>query len=567
MPEYDISAFSDGETADLNGIVLDCSASLLRTVYDTVRRFTGVDPAAGLPSGDLTRFDGTPWTADHAGDTLELDLGAETRINRIHLNEKTYGAVQSFHIEMPVNGVWTEVYDNDYILSGRSCILPEDVTVSAVRLVVDSLCEPAVIDGFSADYQGGKNPDFMNVGYVSYQWYDMEWKDFESTDAQLSSMTDLIMNGSFHFDGLGQFVITKRQGGSAQSYEPDSSAADQLIQMWIDKLKNACTNLKNGRTRLWLSLTAYERSAANSTVFLDETARRDFAKKVAAFAQKHGFYGVDVDWEYPDESEDALRAFRLTLATLSEELHAVGLKLSSTVCPNYNYFLDTEEFKVLDYVNWMTYTNLEIGENVRAHVTYHKMKTLIEDSIARGCKPSQIWVGLPCFARSRLEGLPSLTYRDFVLSVKGLPNPKGANQVLNRFYYNGLYLLEDKVAYAADLGCAGVMTWWSGQDIKAFYDDEYDIYGTVRISGDMSLIRTIYEAVRRFTGVDPLGSLSGDVDQNGTVTVTDALTVLRAAVGLDALDETKTALADMDHDGVVSVVDALSILRIAVGLA
>ncbi len=571
MPEYDVNAFSDGETDDLSGTVVDCSVSLLRTVYDTVCRFTGVDPAAGLPSGDLTRFDGAPWTADHAGDTLELDLGAETLINRIHLNEKTYGAVQSFHIEAPVNGVWTKVYDNDYILSDRSCILPEDVTASAVRLVVDSLCEPAVIDGFSADYQGGKNPDFMNVGYVSYQWYDMGWEEFESTDAQLSSMTDLIMNGGFTFNGLGQFYITRRNGGTAQSYEPDDPVADHLVQMWIDKLKDGCTNLKNGRTRLWFSLTAYERSMANSTAFLDETVRRDFAKDVAAFAQRNGFYGVDVDWEYPDGSEDALRAFRLTLATLSEELHAVGLKLSSTVCPNYNYFLGAEEFKVLDYVSWMTYTNMEKGENVQAHVTYYKMKTLIEDSIARGCKPSQIWVGLPCFFQTPVKGLTTETYRSLVSWVNRLLNPKGTNRIVDEYYYNGPYLLQDKVAYAAETGCAGVMTWWPGQDIKAFYDDEYDDFYGGRISGDLSLIRAIFEAVRRFTGVDTLDDspsiLPGDVDQNGTVTVIDALAALRFSVGLEIPDETKTALADMDHDGAVSVIDALSILRIAVGLA
>ena len=59
-----------------------------------------------------------------------------------------------------------------------------------------------------------------------------------------------------------------------------------------------------------------------------------------------------------------------------------------------------------------------------------------------------------------------------------------------------------------------------------------------------------------------LGSASkpGDADLSGTVTVEDALLVLRASADLDALNAQQTKLADVTYDGKVNSVDALRIL-------
>ena len=58
----------------------------------------------------------------------------------------------------------------------------------------------------------------------------------------------------------------------------------------------------------------------------------------------------------------------------------------------------------------------------------------------------------------------------------------------------------------------------------------------------------------------------GDVDGNGTVDVNDARTVLRAAVGLEKLDEQQKKAADINGDGKITVDDARTILREATGL-
>ena len=58
----------------------------------------------------------------------------------------------------------------------------------------------------------------------------------------------------------------------------------------------------------------------------------------------------------------------------------------------------------------------------------------------------------------------------------------------------------------------------------------------------------------------------GDVDSSDKVDATDARLALRAAVGLDKLDDAQTKAADVDKSGVVDATDARIILRVAVGL-
>ena len=60
--------------------------------------------------------------------------------------------------------------------------------------------------------------------------------------------------------------------------------------------------------------------------------------------------------------------------------------------------------------------------------------------------------------------------------------------------------------------------------------------------------------------------LMGDVDGDGSLSYNDALTVLRASIGLAPLTPEQEALADFDGDGGLSYNDALMILRASIGL-
>ncbi len=100
--------------------------------------------------------------------------------------------------------------------------------------------------------------------------------------------------------------------------------------------------------------------------------------------------------------------------------------------------------------------------------------------------------------------------------------------------------------------------------------DPANSFGILYESNKGSGVRTWFEAftIEDITAdqytLEPEGtSILGDIDGNGEVSVTDALAILRMAVGLD----TPIDLADMDGKDGVTVADALTALRIAVGLA
>lgn len=57
----------------------------------------------------------------------------------------------------------------------------------------------------------------------------------------------------------------------------------------------------------------------------------------------------------------------------------------------------------------------------------------------------------------------------------------------------------------------------------------------------------------------------GDVDKNGEINSSDALTILKYSVGID--DEIDTKLADITKDGEINSSDALEVLKTAVGMA
>ena len=69
--------------------------------------------------------------------------------------------------------------------------------------------------------------------------------------------------------------------------------------------------------------------------------------------------------------------------------------------------------------------------------------------------------------------------------------------------------------------------------------------------------------VARFSGS---AALPGDIDESGSVTVSDAVSALRLAMGLIDASGLNTDNADMDGNGSVTIADAVVILRIAMGI-
>ena len=65
---------------------------------------------------------------------------------------------------------------------------------------------------------------------------------------------------------------------------------------------------------------------------------------------------------------------------------------------------------------------------------------------------------------------------------------------------------------------------------------------------------------------EPGQGIPGDVNGDGSITVVDALIVLRASLSLVELTDEQAEFADINGDGFVNITDALVILRISMGV-
>ena len=73
-----------------------------------------------------------------------------------------------------------------------------------------------------------------------------------------------------------------------------------------------------------------------------------------------------------------------------------------------------------------------------------------------------------------------------------------------------------------------------------------------------------YNFIARFTASSPGGI--GDVDGDGVVRVSDAVLIMRCALGLIEFTPEQILCGDVDGDGVIKIADAVMVVRIALGL-
>lgn len=73
-----------------------------------------------------------------------------------------------------------------------------------------------------------------------------------------------------------------------------------------------------------------------------------------------------------------------------------------------------------------------------------------------------------------------------------------------------------------------------------------------------------YDFIARFTASTPGGI--GDVDGDGVVRVSDAVLIMRCALGLIEFTPEQILCGDVDDDGVIKIADAVMVIRIALGL-
>lgn len=218
--------------------------------------------------------------------------------------------------------------------------------------------------------------------------------------------------------------------------------------------------------------------------------RRSFCEDCAKVCREYGLDGIDIDWEYPGNGEDAHISwspddkdnFTLLMRDLREILGTGKLlTLASSCRPGYIDFHSV--MKYVDYVNLMTYEMSEgpcdkfhnalyCSKNTRSMCTDRSVKEHIE----AGVSPDKIVMGVPFYGKGigRYKGRHSFKHIypvhvrfsekwDDDAKVPYLVNKKGEFV----FGFENERSLEIKAQYIIDNGLLGIMNWeYAGDDRK-----------------------------------------------------------------------------------------------------
>ena len=290
--------------------------------------------------------------------------------------------------------------------------------------------------------------------------YLPEYRFYADLEFLASRLTDLIL-----------FSVAPDRDGNVQSFLSD------------ENIKAAqAARAANSKLRLLVSVGGAGRSLHFQAVAQDGAKRRRFVLNLLNFCRKHGFDGVDFDWEAPQDQNQVSSYVRLL-----HEAHAkFGAALIVSVALHPGQSLGGAGFESVNRINLMTY-DLSFGNRaLKHHGDLGQTNRAISMLIRAGAPKEKIVVGIPAYGRGGSEGRSALDVRtyselmdDMMVSSSpgGAPEKRGDENLLSvlpptfrtRDNYNGFYFdcqlsAQRKTAQSKYRGLGGVFIWEVGQD-------------------------------------------------------------------------------------------------------
>lgn len=270
------------------------------------------------------------------------------------------------------------------------------------------------------------------------------------------------------------------------------------------KLKKANRNLK-----VMLSIGGWTWSTNFPAAASTAASRATFAKTSVAFLKDWGFDGIDVDWEYPANAQEAdnmillLQAVRDELDAYSAQYaggHHFELSIAAPAGATHYEKLKLAELDgVLDYINLMAYDFAGSWDTTSGHQaniypsssnpasTPFSTTNAVDAYLAGGVAPEKLILGMPIYGRAFVgtdgpgkpfTGVGEGSWENGIWDYKALPqagatveydDEAGATYSYNPstrtlISYDTPDMIREKVAYLKSLGLGGSMFWEASAD-------------------------------------------------------------------------------------------------------
>ena len=436
-------------------------------VTETGYVFNGVDGSA--------MFDGrrsTHWFPD----TYE-----KTVIEFSSLEPKTFDALKlvefdfllkEFILEIKVDGKYVDICRLDE-MGNRTAILDETYTASEFRLTVSfssALGGVTEIDFITTEKIEGTS-NFINSGYFCTSSLE---KLRKGTYDKLGGYTDIILFDYGCWNEKGEF----RWGAMSAGVDENHLVAT------LDELRALpqCEDL-----RIWFCLQNYDKKNITDveTLFVTEESREKLSDFAVELCEKYGFYGIDIDYEYPNRA--AWANYDKFLSLCADKLHNAGYKLSCAFSP-WGIVLSQETIEKIDYVNIMSYDYFGAGDDKASN---YKIGSYVLSYFTNlGFKPQQLVFGIPYYLTAMEGDHPQAGGYDWAAERWRSALKPWVNMVTNKtwtYYFKGANMVRDKTYFAMENKFAGVFTWSMRNDVA-----NDNIYGI------KSLGQTVQDTIKRF---------------------------------------------------------------------
>jgi len=250
---------------------------------------------------------------------------------------------------------------------------------------------------------------------------------------------------------------------------------------------------KNKNIKVILSVGGGNTSSYFSSVLNNPLLFQNFADQLVNFIQKNKYNGVDIDWEFPKNSNDSLNLNKF-VQFLRQSLG--NDYIISVDLPYANYtgrYFDIDFLKhFVNYFIVMTYDYAGAWSHISGYnaplksgfCNTHDIQKSIEYWLARGVDSKKIFLGIPFYGRAFNADEPcqefnqsyAATYRnilsllknenyqyfwDFMTKTPYLVNKK------DKIYYSfdDSSSINDKIRYAFQMNLGGIAIWEITQDI------------------------------------------------------------------------------------------------------
>lgn len=462
----------DGEptTSDIPSSSQSASSdNTVTTVSDYT--FDTVDFSAALDENTETF-----WQIDSEGEvSFEFESKEPITFNAIKFTEyQNY--LTDIKVELKQDGEYIQICRLEE-MGIRTSVLDKTYTGNEFRITVSmSDITGGISEMEFAELSKIENSDgFRKVGYFCASSID---GIRNCSYDKLGDYTDIILFDYGSWNEKGEFLW-------GSMYERVNEA--QLVET----LKEIKTVKGTEDLRIWFCIQNYDKANIEDTETLFKTAesREKLAKFAVDLCKKYGFYGIDIDYEYP-ETAVAWDQYSTFLSYCADRLHAAGYKFSVALSPwgSKGEKLKAEAAAKLDYVNIMAYDYLNADGN--RHSSYALADRSLKYFTDIGFKPEQLVLGIPFYRRTMDSTQTSGGGYNDCLSRWREGLKSWVNVATNKtwvYYFNGPDMVRDKVYFAMSNNMGGVFCWSLRNDIPN--DNEY---------GAQSLGQTIIDTVERF---------------------------------------------------------------------